>query len=307
MAKVDLTKNARKTSSKSILILSDVHVGAKTAICSDSPFIKELSTKYERTNRQKAMFEYWKSIKDQLVNGKPAWLFINGEPVNGPNRKTRGTDNWSSNVLDDQISDFMKLMKYIPITASNDYNNIIITRGSGYHVALEQGTIEVEEEVARRLNAFPYNSYEDYSVKIKNKEDLTYTDVFFIGEILDKTINMTHHVGSSRWFAYRTTAPAREAAGMHFEVGKMLPVQNHIDLTIRSHIHYYSHIEFGKSHTITTPAWKFPDPFLFKNGLAGTTPEIGAVEVVIEPNGRIMVYSHLMEREKGYAKVHKLT
>jgi hypothetical protein len=35
--------------------------------------------------------------------------------------------------------------------------------------------------------------------------------------------------------------------------------------------------------------WKLPDGFLFRNGIGGTRPHIGAVKVIIEPNGEISV------------------
>ena len=39
---------------------------------------------------------------------------------------------------------------------------------------------------------------------------------------------------------------------------------------------------------ITTPAWKLPDPFMYKSGLP-MMPDIGMVEVIVESNGDIEV------------------
>jgi hypothetical protein len=47
----------------------------------------------------------------------------------------------------------------------------------------------------------------------------------------------------------------------------------------------------------TTPGWKLPDGFLFKNGLGGTRPHVGAVRVIIEPNGEIIVDKLLMKKK----------
>ena len=91
--------------------------------------------------------------------------------------------------------------------------------------------------------------------------------------------------------AYRTTALAREMAGMHFEKDKL----GEADVLVRSHIHYFVYVRFVHSHGFTTPAWKYPDGHLFRGGLAGTTPDIGAVEVIVEPNGDLEVIPHIAE------------
>ena len=108
-----------------------------------------------------------------------------------------------------------------------------------------------------------------------------------------KIFNFTHHVGYNKWAAYRTTALAREMAGMVFEKDKM----GHADCIIRSHVHYFVHIEFVHTHGFTSPAWKFPDAHLFRSGVAGTTPDIGMVEIIVEPNGEIYIIKHIAELE----------
>ena len=80
---------------------------------------------------------------------------------------------------------------------------------------------------------------------------------------------------------------------MVFEKDKM----GKADVIVRSHVHNCVHVEFTHTHGFTTPAWKFPDAHLFRSGLAGTTPDVGMVEVIIEPNGEILVQKHIAEME----------
>ena len=119
------------------------------------------------------------------------------------------------------------------------------------------------------------------------------TDNYSFVECYGKMFNFTHHVGFNKWAAYRTTALAREMAGMHFEKDKL----HKADVIVRSHVHYFVHIQFVNTHGCTTPAWKFPDSHLFRGGVAGTTPDIGAVEFVVEPNGKIELVKHITELE----------
>ena len=153
----------------------------------------------------------------------------------------------------------------------------MFVRGSGYHVTLD--ATNFEEVLANRLNAVKYRGYGGQGA----------TDDYAFVEMYGKIFNFAHHIGFNKSPAYRTTALAREMAGMHFEHDKL----GRADFIIRSHVHYFVHIEFVNTHGILTPAWKYPDHHLFRGGLAGTTPDVGLVEIIIEPNGETEVYPHI--------------
>ncbi len=259
-------------SSKSILIVSDMHVGSSTAVCTKAPAIADLNTTYNPNKLQQALLEGWKNCIADLTQ-KPDLLVVNGEPCDGGNPKGLGKQSWSTNI-EDQLNDAQKLLEMIP------HKQIMFTRGSGYHVD-QQGT-NFEEILANRMkNTLRYKAFGGSGS----------TDYFSLVEVYGKKFNFTHHVGFNKWAAYRTTALAREMAGMVFEKDKM----GHADVIVRSHVHYFVHIEFVHSHGFTTPAWKYPDGHLFRGGTAGTTPDIGMVEVIIEPNGEIEIKKHIAQ------------
>ena len=261
----------RSKSSKSILVASDIHNGSSTAVCSDSPYVAEIDSVVNPNKLHRALKTAWDDCIDDLRQ-KPNLLVINGEPMDGANKKQLGQQSWTTNI-EDQMNDFMKLIKPIP------YDNILFTRGSGYHVQ-QEGT-NFEEVLANRLGAARYKAYGGSGA----------TDYYALVDIYGKQFNFTHHIGFNKWAAYRTTALAREMAGMVFERDKM----GKADVIVRSHVHYFVHIEFVHTHGVTTPAWKFPDAHLFRGGLAGTTPDIGMVEFIIEPNGEIELVKHIAE------------
>jgi len=264
----------RSKSSKNIVILSDIHNGSTTAICSPQPYISDLDTTFKPNKLQKALWEIWESIPDGLTKKKSDLVVINGEPVDGANKKGLGQQSWTTNLWD-QAEDFKKCMKV------HKYDNILFNRGSGYHVQID-GT-NIEEIIAKNMNAMKYRAYGGEGA----------TDNYSFVECYGKMFNFTHHVGFNKWAAYRTTALAREMAGMHFEKDKL----HKADVIVRSHVHYFVHIQFVNTHGCTTPAWKFPDSHLFRGGVAGTTPDIGAVEFVVEPNGKIELVKHITELE----------
>jgi hypothetical protein len=264
----------RSKSSKNIVVLSDIHNGSVTAICSPEPYISDLDTTFKPNKLQKALWDVWESVPDGLSKKKTDLIVLNGEPVDGANKKQVGQQSWTTNVWD-QAEDFKKCMK------THNYDNILFNRGSGYHVQID-GT-NIEEIIARDMNALRYRAYGGEGA----------SDYYSFIECYGKIFNFTHHVGFNKWAAYRTTALAREMAGMVFENNKL----HKSDVIVRSHVHYFVHVEFVNTHGCTTPAWKFPDSHLFRGGVAGTTPDIGAVEFIVEPNGEIILKKHITELE----------
>lgn len=258
-------------SSKSVLIISDLHVGSSTAVCTPDPDISDLNTTYKPNKLQSELYSVWNECIDDLIQ-KPNLLVVNGEPCDGGNPKGLGKQSWSTN-LQDQLNDAEKLISKIP------YSNLLFTRGSGYHVD-QQGT-NFEEIIAKQMKADRYKAFGGSGM----------TDYYALVELHGKIFNFTHHVGFNKWAAYRTTALAREMAGMVFENDKMAKS----DVIVRSHVHYFVHVEFAHTHGFTTPAWKYPDGHLFRGGTAGTTPDIGMIEVIVESNGDILLQKHIAE------------
>ena len=117
----------------------------------------------------------------------------------------------------------------------------------------------------------------------------TFAEDFVQLRLNNVLFNITHHIGFARWAAYRTTALAREMAALHF----MKEQLGDVGVMVRSHVHYFVHIEFEHTHGFTNPAWKYPDKHLFRGGMGGIIPNIGATEVIIESNGKIIIEKHI--------------
>jgi len=264
--------SGRKSQSKSILIGSDWHVGSKVAICSPDPEITD-STNYPPNKAQKALYECLESAVDEVIQ-KPNLLVCNGEPIDGSNRYSMGAGVWSTSLVD-QIRDFKKIMKIMP-----KWDRLVFVRGSGYHVTAD-GATPMEEIVAEEMKADRYRAYAGSG----------FTDYECNIEMNGKNFNFTHHIGFAQWEAYRTTAMARELVKMHFEHGRR---GFHTDVVVRSHVHYYVECRFKNILGFTTPAWKFPDGFMYRRGIP-TLPDVGLMEVIVESNGKILVEPHLTE------------
>lgn len=255
----------RSKSSKSLVIYSDIHTGSKTAVCTNDPENPD----YKPNSFQKKLFELWQESIDDLTQ-KPRFKVINGEPFDGPNKKQNGGGQWSQNMAE-QIRESAKLISLIP------GDETILIKGSGYHVD-DMGT-SYEDILGGLIKARKYSSwYND-----------TFAEDFCQIELNGILINITHHIGFARWAAYRTTALAREMAALHF----MKEQLGNVRVIARSHVHYFVHIEFTHTHGFTNPCWKYPDRHLFRGGMGGIIPDIGCTEVIIEPNGKIIIEKHI--------------
>ncbi len=258
-------------SAKSLVVFSDMHVGSFYSICSEHPVL-DGGGEIKPSPNQRKLYQAWTECID-AIETKPRALIINGEPIDGSNPRSLGESCWSTH-FDDQMNDAEKLVRMIP------YEELYLVRGSGYHVTRESTSFE--KIFAKQLGAKKYTS-------VLGNE--TYTDFEATFLVFGKHIHFTHHVGYSGWWQYRTTPIARELVKMHFN-----HKQNgfHTDVLIRSHVHYYVEVRFPNTKGLSTPAWKFPDGFLYRQG-APEMPTIGNIEIIIESNGKIQIEPHLIE------------
>jgi hypothetical protein len=266
-----------------------MHVGSRMAVCSPNPEMGGGS--WNPNKLQRKLYQIWSECRDQCPN--PDILVLNGEPCDGPNQKQYAADSWSS-VIREQLDDAAKLLKMYKT------DKFLMTRGSGYHVQL--GADNQEEILAKELNAIPYSGYlnreeskiRDYD---KNRNVTIRTDNYLTFKVYGKVFSVTHHIGFNRWFAYRTTALAREMADMEFLGGRYWKNEDKPSVIVRSHVHYFVMVRFATQFGFTTPAFKLPDTHLFKGGLGGTAPSLGTVQVIVESNGHILIEPHIVSNE----------
>lgn len=257
--------------SKSMYIVSDIHDGSVTAICSKSPERQEQDN-YRPNKLQKALLNIWTEAIDDLSQ-KPNICIVNGEPIDGANKKQLGNQSWSTSLYD-QAMDSVKLLKMIPA------KEFMFVRGSGYHVQVD-GT-PVESFIADKMKAKKFKTVTGQEVN-----SWYWSNV----EMGGKLFSFTHHLPYAKFFAYRATPLAKEMALMALDKGRSMKY----DVIVRSHVHYYMQVESANTIALTTPAWKYPDGHLTRGGLGGIYPDIGGIEIIVEPNGEIVTRKHICE------------
>ena len=109
------------TSSKSILICSDMHVGSSTAVCTESPDVADLNTTYKPNKLQTELLNVWYDCVDEL-NQKPTLLVVNGAPCDGGTHTGLGKQSWSTNLQDQLIDaeNILNIIHYKHIISNSD-------------------------------------------------------------------------------------------------------------------------------------------------------------------------------------------
>lgn len=262
------------------MVYSDIHIGSKYSVCSEHPE-RDSDGEYKPSQAQQKILQAWHECIDKTQQRATA-LIINGEPIDGANFKSIGDSVWSVEI-NDQLKDAKKLLSGIK------FDNLYFVRGSGYHVTRD--ATSYEKTLAEEMGAKKYKSVTGTT---------THADYEATFELFGKHIHFTHHVGYSGWWMYRTTPIARELVKMHFQHREN---GFHTDVLVRSHVHYYVEVRFPNTKGLTNPAWKFPDGFLYRRG-EPELPTVGCVEIIIEPNGKIIIEPHLVEVEFKKPVIH---
>jgi len=288
----------RSSQSRSVLFLSDMHVGSIYAVRSPDAVI-EGGSGLKMTKFNEQMYQNWCNVRDNIQKKDIDVLCLNGEPIDGGNSKTNASGTWTSNIQH-QLDDSERLIRMYK------WKEIVMTRGSRYHVSV--GNNFHEEILAAKLNARAYSGF--FGTALENKKDgktydgngnMQLTDFYLFFILGGKQFSVCHHVGYNKTELYRTTALGREQAVMEFARGKWYAKDTNIDVLVRSHVHYYVQVRYPGQIAFTTPCWKMPDEFMLRRGLGGTAVHLGAIEVIIETNGRIDVVEHIIQA-KDYPK-----
>ena len=276
--------SGRSGSSKTALFVSDMHVGSSLALAPRHPYNSENDVEIKPNRVMSKLTDIWEYCIDH-ISQKPNVLGMVGEPMDGDNFKQVGQQSWSTSYID-QVNASSELLKMWKAP------NIIMVRGSGYHV--QRGATNFEELVARNIGAKRYRAYlpED-TTGVNERDTASITDYFADFRINNKVFNMSHHIGYSKNEMYRTTGMARELVTMRLSTG----LYNKADVVVRGHVHYFVRVSFTHTSGFTCPAWKLPDAHLFRGGVGGTKPDIGVVECIVEPNESVLIRPIIVETD----------
>jgi hypothetical protein len=143
-----------------------------------------------------------------------------------------------------------------------------------------QGTEYHETEAARELEAVAKDlggvSYMGLGTGKYSRDCL---DLDVDGVVID----FSHHISTGGGI-YRASPADREGiwSALAGKEGKAPKA----DAVVRSHIHYYTHVEHASKHIIITPCWQLQTRFMRKLSRYKMIPDIGAVIITVDADAK---------------------
>jgi hypothetical protein len=248
---------------KRILVINDIHDGSIHAICSENPIAE--GKRYRPNPSQKRLLNGWKQCIKMFKNNPPDIIIINGEPIDGNNKKGFSKELWSQE-LTDQVRDFKKLFDMIP---QKKNTKIYLTRGSSYHIDIE-GT-PIEEFVGDYIGAETYNN-------LKSNYHLQF-------RINGKLLSFAHETG------YSKNLPARgnRLVSEYTTHAATVDSKDRWDFSIRAHVHQIVERGIGSVwNGISCPCWKYSlGDYFERHGPNGTPADIGMTMIDVSDKGNI--------------------
>lgn len=237
---------------KQLVVLSDIHAGNKLSVM-PTEFTEIDGTIHRPNIKQRALYRAWESVVADW--GRPDYLVVNGEPIDGQGAKSKGVELWTTDYLE-QVRCAVEMVKEFKA------KELFVTRGSNYHV--EMNGVSVEEVFGSKVGATEVDG------RMVNPE-------LFL-DIEGVSFNLAHHIsGSMSGWMYRSTPPAKEAMLSKLNESHRRPAR----VIVRSHNHYYWFVGSTSHLSLLTPAWKLQDWFAYKATAAGSVPDIGAVRFTV--------------------------
>jgi hypothetical protein len=241
---------------KKVLVVSDLHAGSIYANWPEDLPIKG-GGYWTLSGQQKHLSMAWEALIDKVEELKPDILVINGDSIDGCNRKSDGIPTVTTDFAD-QVKAAERLLRPIRDVVGEAY----LIRGTEYHDTKNGQAIEM---LGAALQVVPFRE-EQYSDWVLNLE--------VDGVIL----NFCHHISVMQGF-YRATAPDREGIWSALAGKHKVP---DADCVVRSHVHIFVHVEHSEKHIVITPCWEMRTDYMIKKSYYRMLPEIGAILIYVD-------------------------
>jgi hypothetical protein len=227
-----------------VLILSDLHVGSPVGLCLPEVTDNDYQMTYVSNSVQNFLWDKWNVMRQKI--GHVDILMLNGDLVEGENRKENGTGVISTNISA-QAFISATLVKMI------DADEIYVTNGSKYHTGQTSG----DQIVCQMVDGTWLGDHQ------------------FI-QLEDLVLHLRHKISYS-------SVPYSRCTGQRKEAMIMKSQGTNVDIYIRSHTHRFNFSGDSNDITINTPCWKGLDHFM--NQGSQEMPDNGYVLLEIDgPN-----------------------
>jgi hypothetical protein len=208
---------------KRVLVVSDLHVGSPFALCLPEVTDEDYHMTYTANAIQNHFFDKWNVMRQKV--GHVDMLIVNGDLIEGENRKENGTGVISTNI---------HAQAFIAATLINmiDADTVYITNGSKYHTGQTSG----DQIVCQMIDGVWLGDHQFLKIE-------------------DLIMHVRHKIGYS-------STPYSRCTGQRKEAMIMKSQGTNVDIYLRSHTHKFNFSGDSNDITINTPCWKGLDHFM---------------------------------------------
>jgi len=273
---------------KRTVFINDTHCGSSVGLMSDKAQGDE-GRKIAMTTQQGYMLDHWKETAKKWRN--PDCIVLMGDLIDGRARYDNSTSVWTPD-MDLQAQDFKRLFDFW-----GKAKNVYCIIGTPTHVM--DATIKVEEQIARDLGAIRENSRHATEAKLINlAPPQTYnTDK-------ERIVHCAHHIGSTKVWMYRGTAPSRAMAMMMLNESHFLERKRKIFGIVRAHVHHYWQEKSSSRLMQILPCYQLQTPFMYKV-MPESPPDLGSVQFTFHEDGTWEDEHHMLPSKLMRHKVHQ--
>lgn len=245
--------------SKRVLVVSDIHCGSIFGMMPPNFETSDGAPKSQNAG-QKHLWDCWNHMLDAAKAAKLDAIVVNGDVIDGPQPAQKGTE-LSLALLFDQRGAAIETLRPLSVLAP-----MYFVKGTEYHDCKSGASVEA---VAEDLHGVRYKGVGSGKFS-KDVLDL---------EIDGVVLNFSHGISVASGF-YRATAHDREGiwsalAGKDGKVPKA-------DCVIRSHAHFFVHVEHASKHIVGSPCWQLQTSYMRKNSAYRMLPDIGALIIHVD-------------------------
>ncbi len=238
-----------------ILVISDLHVGSIYALWHPDSEIK--GTRWNLNVLQNALWKAWNEMLETINKKRFDAIVVNGDVIDGIQQKSRGIPCITTDISEQAEGAICLLKDLRKLT-----DHMFLIRGTEYHDSI---CGEAINEIGRALNCDPFKKGQ-YSSAVLNLE------------INGSIINFSHYI-SVMTGLYRATALDREGVWASISGKTKTPDAKCV---VRSHLHYFIHVEHSSRHIVVTPCWQLHTEYEIRKGYYRFFPEIGIVIISVD-------------------------
>lgn len=260
-----------ESGTRNILVIGDVHVGSMYGLLPPD-FVSCDGAEKPQNEGQRYLWECWLDMKRKAAKFLIDTVIVNGDLIEGRQPKQKASE-LTLVAPNDQEAAAVFVMRDLRNWLEKNTGREVpfyFVQGTEYHDG--RGAEELESIAARVQAAFIDSHHSGRHCK-------EVLDLELDGTVL----NFAHHVGGGAGF---TRSGGLDAEALWCQITSSKGQSVAADLIVRSHLHYYMHVEHTNRHAVICPCWQLQTRFARHRSAYKLMPDIGAIVFHVNPQAK---------------------